>query len=310
MAAMAWCTLMNEKWEVSVEDEFLHFPPLSGNPLWVESYFFNGYDPREEMGITIYKGFNPASRIVLETVALHSRNPLFFGNIRSSEKDEPVLESGNVAIKLSIPLTKWRIQMKNLFQKVEEGHLSTGSDETELDLSFDSVTQAHGFSTNRGNRYEQTGFLIGRVRIGEKCVNFEGRGIRDHSWEIRNILTWGKFLWLMGCLNSGEALSLTFMRVDEEPLCHGWFLRDVYDEIQRVEVDHEFPEASSGEVTTSIETSRYELEIRLRVLSCLVIPVDLMSFVSLPATSKKKEVVENLVEINRGQGYGFLWYGV
>lgn len=293
---------------VCAQDEYLHHPPSSQDPLWVESYAFNGYDPVSELGIVIYVGIKPSLRTKLETVALYSRNPLFLQNLEYFRKED-VFESGCVKIEPLLPLKKWRIQVNDSFHKTKNGCLSNGTKRANLDLYFDSVTPLYRFSTNRGNRYEQPGFLRGQVRIGEDVVDFEGRGIRDHSWEIRNVPAWGTFYWLMGCFESGEAVSFTFMNVGSDSLCHGWLKTDVYHEIRSIEINPKVHRDILRKCQAIIKTDERELELNLQILSFLSIPSELIFFASLPTEQKESKIVENLVELNEGKGHGFMWHG-
>jgi hypothetical protein len=294
--------------QVSVEEEYLHLPPSSKNLLWIESYAFNGYDPVKEIGIVTYTGINPASGVKIETITLHSKDPLFFQNIENFEKED-AFESGVVRMEPLIPLKKWRIYMKDSFKKIENGYLSHSFKEVELDLHFDSITPPYRFFTNRGDRYEQPGLLKGKVRIGEETMDFKGRGIRDHSWEIRNVPTWGQFYWLMGCFTSGESVSFTYMGMDDNSLCHGWLRTGEYHEIQRVQMNPGFSGNFLRECQMCIETSRKVINLNVEVLSNFSFPQKLISFVS-PSQRKimKTIVVENLVQLEK-RGYGFLWYG-
>ena len=309
MVTAALCISEVISMKVRAEDESLHLPPPTENPLWIESYAFNGYDPVRGIGVTIYRGVKPVSEVMLETVTLHSRDHLLFFRNQEWFKGEYFLESCSMKIEPLFPLKKWKIQAGDFFQKVKNGTPSHGSEEVELDLYFDSHTPPYRYSTNRGNRYEQPGSLRGTVRIGDELIDFEGRGIRDHSWEIRNVPAWEAFYWLMGCFRSGEAVSFTYMRIGSNPLCHGWLRTEKYHEIHSIQVNPVF----SGDVVKKcrilLETSEKERELNIRTISFIPMPAELISFVSLPAEQRKGRVIESSVELDGGEGKGFMWYG-
>jgi len=293
--------------EMKAEDEYLH-PPLLNDPLWMESYHFNGYDPANKMGITIYRGIKSVLRFKVEIVTLYAGNPLLFRNPEEFESED-TLNVGSLKMEPLQPLKKWRIQMNDSFQKIENGNPSNTFREVKFDLYFDSNTSIYAFSTHRGNRYEQPGLLKGRMKIGEKTIDFEGRGIRDHSWEIRNVPNWGEYYWLMGCFGSGEAVSFSYMRVDSNPMCHGWLKTDKYNEVRNVQVSPRFSGEFLKRCKINVETSKKELELSLQVISFLPIPKELMTHGSLPTEERKRKSVENLIELDGGKGYGIMWYG-
>jgi hypothetical protein len=285
--------------EVKAEDEYLHFP-ASDNPLWWENYQFNGYDPVRRIGISIYTAIKPVLGFKEDYIIIHKRPPLFFRKQRKLSSGN-TLELGSLKMESLQILRKWRIRAKDFFQRTENGNPSNITEDVKFDLCFDSDKSPYGFTTERGDRYEQPGLLKGEIGIGEKVVDFEGRGIRDHSWEIRNILGWGEWFWHMGCFESGEALSFTYMKNCGQSVFHGWRRTDNYCEIRNIQLDPTFSGAVLKECHMEIETSRDRIEVNSK----------LISFVSIPIKEdlSKRRVIETLVELDKGKGYGFLWYG-
>ena len=284
---------------VKAGDEYLHIPP-SDDPLWWENYQFNGYDPVRKIGISIYTAIKPNLGFREDYVIIHGEVPLFSQNQRELE-DGDALSLGTLKMEPLQLLKKWRIQMKDSFREIEELNRLSISKKVKFDLYFESDIRPYGFLTNRGSRYEQPGWLRGKVRIGEISVDFEGRGIRDHSWEIRNVQSWGEWYWHMGHFLSGDALSFTFMKSGGKTLYNGWLGKDKYYEIRSMTVNPVFSEDILRECHIQIETSKERLDMDSRLLSMVPIP--------LSGGQSKHKVMETLVELNRGQGYGFLWYG-
>lgn len=292
--------------EVKAEDEYEHLPPLE-DPLWIESYAFNGYDPIKRIGIAIYTGKNPATGSKLETATLYLKNPLFFHNQERVGKGDALM-LGSVKMEPLQLLKKWGIRIRDSFQNTENGVPVNAVEEVDFNLYFESHTQPYGFSTNRGVRYEQLGTLKGKVQIGEEMISFSGTGLRDHSWEIRNISNWGEWYWLMGCFESGEAVSLMYMKAEGRAIVYGWQKIDRYYEIHDVQISPVFLRDTLRECHMKIVTSKEELDLDVEVLSFVSFPEKLISF-ALPSNKRelrKSKVTENLVQLDE-VGYGFMW---
>lgn len=283
------------KIEVKEEDEYPHSPLKDA--LWWENYHFNGYDPARKVGVTIEVSVKPVLGIREEMVSIHGENPLFF-------RDEKILgddafTSGSVKMEPLQLLRKWRVRMKDSFARTERGIPSNKSESVEFDLFFESDVPPYGFRTERGDRYEQPSSLKGEICIGDTAAEIVGKGIRDHSWEVRYIPSWGAWYALMGYLNPGF-ISLAYITVGEKPFCQGWVRRDKYYEIQTVQVSHAASDDVVKECHFEVDTSEEKLEIDSRLLSFVEIPMG--------EEQKKSTVMETLVNIDKG-GYGILWYG-
>lgn len=279
---------------ITPEDEYQH--PPQENPLWWENYYFNGYDPVKKIGITTYVGIKPVLGVREEIIIVYAGDPLLFRNEKELEKN--ALTSGSLQMEPVELLKKWRIYMKDSFQKTKDSPLSD-SEEVEFDLLFESDIPPFGYSTNRGTRYEQPGILRGRIFIGGNTVGFHGRGIRDHSWEIRFVPSWGEWYGLMGCLPFGF-VTCAYMDIKGSKLCQGWVRTDTYSEIQGIQVDPVFSGDILKECRITMDTVETTLEIDSHVIS----------FVSLSMGEEqgRSDVRETLVHLDEN-GHGFLWYG-
>ena len=279
-------------------DENLH-TSLAKDPSWREGYYFSGYDPRNEVALSISIGIRPIPGVREEIVTVHSRLPLTFLNRRDLEGDD-ALQLGSLKIEPLVPFEEWRIQMRDSFRRTEGGTLSNVAEEVSLDLQFEALAPPLGYSTARGERYEQPGSLQGRLQVGKRALDFEGTGIRDHSWEARDFSRFGEWYNLFGWFESGEAVNLVSIEHDGEVHCDSWVRTGRYDEVRSLRIEPTF----SGDVLERsrmvVETREGELQISSRLISCVFLPL-----------GDRAKVVETLVELGlgAGRGYGFLWYG-
>ena len=275
------------------EDDYPHTP--SDNPLWREGYHFNGYDPVSRIGVTASIGIKPFQGYREEIVAVHTENPVVFLTMRPLDKD--FLNVGTLKMEIIEPLKKWRVEMKDTFQKMENG-VPSGVTNVELDLYFDSVIPPYKYSTKRGERYEQPGTLEGAVKVGNTSIDFKGNGVRDHSWELRDMTTWAEWYSLLGWPNTDTYVFANFFRINNNILHEGWLKTDTYYQVDNVQVAPVFSDDVLKECTMQVQASGNQLEFTSRVLS----------FFFIPLGGEQGTIVETAVKLGK-DGYAFLWYG-
>lgn len=285
--------------EIAEKDEYPHLG-LSNGPLWREGYHFNGYDKVKRIGISISVGILPTSGVVEEVVTVYLEDPFLFIGTKMPYREDAIMLD-NLRMDPLIPLDKWKIRMKDSFQKTRNGCPSNASEGVEFDLCFESDSSPNGYSTGGGVRYDQPGFLRGRIRVGERPFEFEGRGIRDHSWEIRDFSKWGEWYGLMGCFESGETLVLSLMETDNKKSCNGWVRTDRYHSICEAQLEPYFSGNILKESLIHVKTSKSVLEMTSKLLSFIL--------TSTGDAERKYHIFESLVLLNGSKGHGFLWCG-
>jgi len=226
---------------------------------------------------------------------------LFLG--RRTLEGEDFLQLDSLKIEPLIPFKKWRIGMKEFFQKTEHGTFLDSSEEIEFDLYFEAETPPCGylverFSQDKGKRYEQPGSLRGKARVGDRTMNFEGQGIRDHSWELRDVSKWEDWFGMMGWFESGDAVTLVNITSGDTTFCEGWQRTDNYHEVLNARMNPVSDVLKMRHIC--IETSKEKLEIVSRPFSFVTIP-----------TGEQSTMTEILVELEQDEnhGHGFLWCG-
>jgi hypothetical protein len=279
----------NSSMEVKKEDEFTHTP--EDDVLWWENYHFNGYDPVTKIGFTTYTAVKPAAGVREEIIVVYPGRWIFKSQ-HALEKN--ALKSGSLKMEPVELLKKWNIFIHDTFEKGN----SNVKDVT-LDITFESDIPPHGYSTNRGDRYEQPGSLHGEITIGDASIPFSGKGIRDHSWEFRHIPSWGEWYGLMGYFGDGF-LTSAYMDAKGKKMCQGWVRTDTYSNIVDMDIDCEFTKDILERCSMVIKTDTDKLELMSQLISYVHVP--------LGGEQKGATVIESLVQLNEN-GYGFLWYG-
>lgn len=278
------------------EDEYEHTP--LDNPLWREGYHFNGYDAEKEIGVTISIGIRPALKMKEEVAAVHKKGDTLL-LLKVREVTHNALSVG-VTMEPKELLKKWDVSVKDSFQKVEKGNPLKTSKNVECDLQFVYALPVSGYSTERGIRYEQPGILKGEITLEDSLFTFKGKGIRDHSWEIRDMTQWEEWYSFMVWTTS-RFFMLTYVKQDDTVSCEGWVSRELesdpmYSSVRSIQVNPTF----SGDVlktcVLTVETAKESLTLNPKVIS----------FILLPMGAK---IMETVVSFEEG-GSGFLWYGL
>ncbi len=105
----------------------------------------------------------------------------------------------------------------------------------------------------------------------------------------------------MGCLGTGKALTLAYTKIDGKIFCSGWLRTDNYHKIRTIRVKPVASGNSLEKCFIEVETLHEKLEIVSQLIS------------SVPLSVKEGEaetvVIESLVQLDGGQGYGFMWHG-
>ncbi|MGC1121992.1 MAG: hypothetical protein WBA22_12955 [Candidatus Methanofastidiosia archaeon] len=278
---------------ISPQDEYLHASP--GNPQWREGYHFNAYDAGNRMALSISIGVRPAMGIREEVVTLHKEIPLVY--VSMSKLKENPLVSGSFDMEPVDLLKSWRIYMKDSFLSAPEGTPSDPLQQVKFEVEFESGEPVFGYSTERGNRYEQPGSLTGEIHLENETITFQGRGMRDHSWEVRDMSVWREWYSLMSC-GPGFVLFFSYFKSDGTMVWDGWLKKNDYSLLETVDV---IPTFSSGQLT-QCRMMANTAETQMNMLSTV------LSHVSLCMGAKAGSTVEETV-VQVDGGYGFLWYG-
>lgn len=194
--------------EPGFSDADERFHPPGAEEQWSDSLYFGGGDAETTLYTRI--GWRPnEGRIegALGIWAPDGRFVLGFGRGADSEANQapqrrrgsatPRIAAGPVAYECALPFELWRIRVAGrgrAFARAEDLALAPDSyEEVELagELRFSAWTEPVTFASGltgavAGHHYEQPGSLAGVLEIDGARVPIAGRGIRDHSWGVRD----------------------------------------------------------------------------------------------------------------------------
>lgn len=179
------------------------------NPFWQESWYFNFSDPSSGVWGLSRIGYRPSKGVAdgLLLAVVDGKPEVLYAPLarplRSSrvKVDGPLIKTNALEYHGQDALRRWRLCAK--------------TSRLDFDVTFDAETPAHVFpSMDAGKKasaasdhYEQSGKVVGHLRIGniERAIN--GRGQRDHSWGPRDWSGVGDWIWLSGQFESGWCMN-------------------------------------------------------------------------------------------------------
>jgi hypothetical protein len=164
------------------DDERFHDP--GPDEQWSDSLYFGGGDAATTLYTRI--GRRPNEGRVEGALGIwlpDGRFVLGFG--RAPDSDQ--IAAGPVAYECGLPFELWRIRVAGkgrAYARAEDLALAPG-DHEEVELGGELRFTAWTGAVAR-HHYEQPGSLSGVLEVGGERIPIAGRGMRDHSWGVRD----------------------------------------------------------------------------------------------------------------------------
>jgi hypothetical protein len=220
--------------------------PVEGDSAWSESYYFNGYDPAQDVGLYTRIGIRPneGSMDVMLAVWLPENRIAFVRAKRDQhEMCEPPLEVGGVRYACLDAGRHWRLEADCQASVFSLATGERGEADVSLELDFEALTPLIGFdgqgergqgassatgsATGKGH-LEQAGRWSGWVEAGgaRHALGPIVRGNRDKSWGPRR---WGgPNMWRWFSINISDEVHFGGIRIgtDAGDLHRGWVWKD------------------------------------------------------------------------------------
>lgn len=188
-------------------DEGRHAP--GPEPLWNESFYFDGVSDDGSLGLYTRIGRLPNQDICLYTACICGPGR---PTIMLIDAAAPLPPAGDDAQAIHIdgldaehhceePLSRFRVTLAGSGQAFDDPSAILRDEPGEpVDIGFDLTFQTDGipFAWRQSTRYEIPCRVTGTVRIGDEEVAFSGPGQRDHSWGARD---WWASDWMWSGLH-------------------------------------------------------------------------------------------------------------
>ncbi len=162
---------------------------------WSDSFYFGGGDGR---GLAFYSrvGRRPNESVTEGALGLWLPEQGFLLSF-AREGLGDAIEAGPVRYYCDLPMMLWGIRFEGegrLFERAE--HVSTRRDDYETvpvrgELRFTAWHEPLSFRSGLAQgvataHYEQPGSVSGTIEVGDRRHPLAGKGMRDHSWGVRD----------------------------------------------------------------------------------------------------------------------------
>jgi hypothetical protein len=241
-------------------------PPVTDDPLYNDSHYFNFFDHDHAMGAftRIGKLANRNASIGLFFIYLREGQAFFFAQSEHIPRDLTDLRSGPLRYEILKPLEALRIVNRARFLRLENprdwidpvGLSRRVKDDDFVDVDVDITFRGWGQVHNakklyaRGlarrmiekdfglkdlmetrkyaaEHYEQAGSYTGTMRIGDRTIALKNAtGHRDHSWGYRDITAAKSWTWLTVQFGEGMAVNVACFQAGKLDIMSGYMYRN------------------------------------------------------------------------------------
>jgi hypothetical protein len=198
-------------------DEYLH--ENTGEPNFNESMYFNFFDPARRLGGFLRIGNRPNERFAETTVCLYPPDGAVIFNFKRPEiADNQRFQAGGMRFEVAEPFERLRIGYAGKACRLADplsmrdprsAFQSNPFVPVEVELAVRGVGPMFGGERERKGpvdpelefargHYEQHHRASGRVVIAGVASDFDGLGLRDHSWGPRSWQAPLSYRWLTG----------------------------------------------------------------------------------------------------------------
>ena len=168
--------------------------------------------PDEKIALTTYTWVNGAGEA---GAALAIFGPgIADGPIEQRLPDRPVRPDMN--------FDAWELDDFSMRQDLDfdRAHVRWKADRAVLDFTFEALHPPYAYGSDpRGcpfycatNRIEQAGRVTGSLQMGDRLIEFDTTGHRDHSWGTRDWTAFQQYEWFVG--QAGRDVALHFWRLN------------------------------------------------------------------------------------------------
>ncbi len=146
--------------------------------------------------------------------------PVPAGNGLASSSDV-----ADVEIEIGRPLREFRLRVPRMqakrFSRPEDAYADIGWEPTSASLDLTWTTDGVPYHYVLTTRYEIPCTVAGSVTIGDRTLDVDGQGQRDHSWGVRDWWAFG-WCWSSARLDDGTRIHLADIRIPGSPAFFGY----------------------------------------------------------------------------------------
>ncbi|MEW6554292.1 MAG: hypothetical protein AB1384_08415 [Actinomycetota bacterium] len=318
--------------------EYLHDPTADHD--WNESFYFNFTDPKRQLGGWTRIGILPNQDSDVGAIMLYAGGSRILAALQTGravcEGDE--LRFGGLSYRRLEPLRKWRLAFQGEMMDIDNARKlpelkpeSLLTQKVEVDLEVEGASPCFDFKDSdpralaemlvkartrlsdlrkvskvSSEHYEQVMRARGSIRIGNREIQLQGSGHRDHSWGVRDWAAPRLWTWLTCQFGEELAFNLSRVAIASVDIFNGFVARGGANyPVRRAALETRFEEDGVTQHGLAIhleDTGGQVIEVTGDVLC--VIPI------LLPSGEHTTLVNEALTEYRWGDrvGYGIAEY--
>jgi hypothetical protein len=258
-------------------EEFWH-EPLSDDPLWRESYYFDFYDPDTDLAYFSSIGNRMNKGNMGSVVAFVWGDETYVLKDYSHPTENEAIQVGGLLYEAETPNEEWRIRHLGQINEFEpeSGALRMTAEEfpsrdhplhtLDMDLTFEGFHDPQYYDPDEearelfDNLYhghsDQGGIVTGEVTLGDRTVQVDGVGERDHSWGIRDWRDPDGWQWTSALFDRETAVNFWKVRRDGATAVEGYLHLDgESNHITSAAVDAEFRDDGLTQEAFEIEVT-------------------------------------------------------
>jgi hypothetical protein len=241
-------------------------PPVTDDPLYNDSHYFNFFDHDHGIGAftRIGKLANRNASIGLFFIYLREGQAFILAQSEHIPRDLTEIRSGPIRYEIIKPLKELRIVNRARFLRLENprdwidpvGLCRRVKDEDFVDVDVDITFSGWGEVHNSKNlyarglarrmiekdfglkdlmetrkfaaeHYEQAGSYRGTIRIGDRTIELgNATGHRDHSWGARDMTAAKSWTWLTVQFGEGMAVNVACFKAGKLDIMSGYIFRN------------------------------------------------------------------------------------
>lgn len=279
------------------QEEFWH-EPESDDPLWRESYYFDFYDPESGLAYFSSIGYRLNKGHMGSSVALVWDDETYVTKDYAYPTENEAIQSDGLLYEPVTPNEEWRVRHLGAINQFEPGsdamERSPGEFPFEehplhtldMDLTCEGIhdpmyyepTGEAGdvFSSLFTGHADQGLTVSGTVTLGDRTVEVDGVGERDHSWGIRNWRDPENWQWTSAVFDEETALNFWKVEKPGASAVEGYLHLDGEStRVEAVNVETEFHEDGVTQDTFDLTiTDARDRELDVTADAGTVVPVN------------------------------------
>jgi hypothetical protein len=163
--------------------------------------------------------------------------------------------------------------------QMDKAHIRWETPEAMVEFDFEAFHPAYAYGSDpRGcpsycatDRIEQAGSVKGTLRLGDRVIEFDATGHRDHSWGTRDWIPFQQYEWFVGQVGTDISVHFWNLNALGKRQVRGYVYKDgLMSRIDTVDVDVTYDDQywQTGYTATVVDVAGRSTTIETEVFGC------------------------------------------